>query len=921
MANVLTNPGFDTDLSGWSADAPWTWDAGTAKYGPSDVTGEIWQHVYATADKTKIYEAFLTQVDAFSFGTLRGYVGVLNASGYSTQFAYSPDPPSFPHQYYGAGPFHQPTTMWIQATSTFVLDSVSIDDAILQPVQGKEQVWINDVHTFVAWTTPENSYDANANTFAEGEYSGDAPSADFGGTAADNSVGAWDTKVETWTAAELWVTFNHSGEAGDDEVEILLVDAANSFATVATVQARVVVPPNTVPNPIKITLSEADWGTGFVNYQNMRVRVNFYRNKGGDNKTFQVRSVSLVGSYAFQPTKELTASVTTSAVLYLGSLKDLVTNLLTAAASLVVRDDVPGHQIMQKTATASLVVGGPYPPILNAFAYKAWSEGSWGDHEKLPSIQAADTGVTVTPSLRKLTLLQKTTALLSTTASVFTVVVQNFVELIASVTNAVAAQVETVKYTAVESARTYAALAEYAYNEMKEQAQIFTQELTAVPPVSTTASVETLFTKVLSVLTTTSAIVGMFVRKRIAASVNTWGRYYRSIDRGISAAASSAAALVLHHYRAFLGLVGTTADMQQNIYKNLVALVETTTTLLRDFTLNAKSVVVNAVATLSPGKLLHRAYAAVVGTAAFAQVRDIYQELHTATVGIVGSVSKRRTLVVLANAVATVVASVGTLFFISRELVANTVTATASLAKDAAKLFFAPVTATATASKNLFRRALATVGTVARRYRKFTDDYLAAVGTVGVVSFHRLLVLEAVVKAKAIFDRTVIKPVSSFVARAVFMVKRHKPSAVVQDVGPTTLRDCGDTLVVQGLNMADLDITIQQGATFDITLTWQDANGTPIDLTGYTARMQIRENIEDANFVVEITTTPTASGSIVLGGAAGTIQLIIPSDVTTGFTTWDEGVYDLEMISDAGPPEVVRRLLEGCVVVTPEVTR
>lgn len=31
---------------------------------------------------------------------------------------------------------------------------------------------------------------------------------------------------------------------------------------------------------------------------------------------------------------------------------------------------------------------------------------------------------------------------------------------------------------------------------------------------------------------------------------------------------------------------------------------------------------------------------------------------------------------------------------------------------------------------------------------------------------------------------------------------------------------------------------IEQGATFDTTLTWKNAAGTPVDLTGFTARAQ-----------------------------------------------------------------------------------
>ena len=40
------------------------------------------------------------------------------------------------------------------------------------------------------------------------------------------------------------------------------------------------------------------------------------------------------------------------------------------------------------------------------------------------------------------------------------------------------------------------------------------------------------------------------------------------------------------------------------------------------------------------------------------------------------------------------------------------------------------------------------------------------------------------------------------------------------------------------------DITIEQGATFQMNLTWKDSTGSPVNITGYTARMQVRENYE-----------------------------------------------------------------------------
>jgi hypothetical protein len=109
------------------------------------------------------------------------------------------------------------------------------------------------------------------------------------------------------------------------------------------------------------------------------------------------------------------------------------------------------------------------------------------------------------------------------------------------------------------------------------------------------------------------------------------------------------------------------------------------------------------------------------------------------------------------------------------------------------------------------------------------------------------------------------------------------------------------------------NITLYQGATYQQQFTWKDQNNNPINLTGYTARMQIRESHDAASPFV---TLSTGSG-ITLGGVAGTITLTI-SDSQTSAMTQSSGVYDIELVSSLG---TVTRLLEGNVIISREVTR
>ena len=110
------------------------------------------------------------------------------------------------------------------------------------------------------------------------------------------------------------------------------------------------------------------------------------------------------------------------------------------------------------------------------------------------------------------------------------------------------------------------------------------------------------------------------------------------------------------------------------------------------------------------------------------------------------------------------------------------------------------------------------------------------------------------------------------------------------------------------------DLKIEKGATFQLTLTWKDEDGDPIDLTGFTARMQVRDRVDAEETLVELT---TANGRIALGGAAGTIALLIEAAVTEGLPG-KAGFYDLELVSAGG---IVTRLLEGKAALVPEVTR
>jgi predicted MFS family arabinose efflux permease len=110
-----------------------------------------------------------------------------------------------------------------------------------------------------------------------------------------------------------------------------------------------------------------------------------------------------------------------------------------------------------------------------------------------------------------------------------------------------------------------------------------------------------------------------------------------------------------------------------------------------------------------------------------------------------------------------------------------------------------------------------------------------------------------------------------------------------------------------------LDFTIEQGATFNLLLTWKIDN-VPVNLTNWTARLQARVDVEDTETVLTLT---TENGGITLGGALGTISLDRTA-TQTALLPAGTYVYDLELISGVG---AVTRLVQGELDISAEVTR
>ena len=107
------------------------------------------------------------------------------------------------------------------------------------------------------------------------------------------------------------------------------------------------------------------------------------------------------------------------------------------------------------------------------------------------------------------------------------------------------------------------------------------------------------------------------------------------------------------------------------------------------------------------------------------------------------------------------------------------------------------------------------------------------------------------------------------------------------------------------------NFTMDQGSVFTLNLAYEDPDGNPIDLTGFTARMQLRRKF-DSTAVLTLT---TSNGGLVITGPTGNILITVTDeqteDLESGFY-----VYDLDL-NNAG---VITRLIQGQATVSAEVT-
>ena len=105
------------------------------------------------------------------------------------------------------------------------------------------------------------------------------------------------------------------------------------------------------------------------------------------------------------------------------------------------------------------------------------------------------------------------------------------------------------------------------------------------------------------------------------------------------------------------------------------------------------------------------------------------------------------------------------------------------------------------------------------------------------------------------------------------------------------------------------NMTIDQGTDFSSAIDVTDADGDPVNLTGYTVKGQIRKSYTSST-AVDLTCA-------VSNAAAGIISIALTAAQSNAMK-YGRYLYDVEMTSSGGAKT---RVLEGQVEITPGVTQ
>jgi hypothetical protein len=112
------------------------------------------------------------------------------------------------------------------------------------------------------------------------------------------------------------------------------------------------------------------------------------------------------------------------------------------------------------------------------------------------------------------------------------------------------------------------------------------------------------------------------------------------------------------------------------------------------------------------------------------------------------------------------------------------------------------------------------------------------------------------------------------------------------------------------MSAATYDLVIDQGSDFALDLAVTE-NASVKNLTGYSARAQMRSSKTASSVAASFTCS-------IVSATGGTLKIELPNATSSAMSA-GRYYYDLEIFT--GSNGIVKRLLEGAVILNQEVTR
>ena len=106
------------------------------------------------------------------------------------------------------------------------------------------------------------------------------------------------------------------------------------------------------------------------------------------------------------------------------------------------------------------------------------------------------------------------------------------------------------------------------------------------------------------------------------------------------------------------------------------------------------------------------------------------------------------------------------------------------------------------------------------------------------------------------------------------------------------------------------NLYIDQGSDFKVVVTLTNQTGTPLNLENFVVKSQFRKSYQSSQAV-------TFNVEILEPFTNGKVRLSLPADTSSGILA-GRYLYDIEVVNLLGEK---RRVLEGLVILTPEITR